>query len=257
MGKTIGIVNQKGGAGKTTTTIEVASNLSRYEKRVLVIDIDSQVGLTHYVPADESRPSLYEVLHGEISIDDAIQHLDNFDVITASGDLSKADKEFVDYDDVFLLKDIIEIIQDRYEYILVDTGPSRTILLNMVYVASDYIIAPSVADAGNIFGIEKLYKDLLDVRSGKRPISHARIIALLLNMFQGNQVNDQVILEQLQELASQMEEDPIVQTIRIYTGVKACKSLKETISEYDKNSNAAVDFKNFTWDLLQKMEEIA
>ncbi len=255
MSKTIGVVNQKGGAGKTTTVIEVANNLAVFEKKVLVIDIDSQVGLTHYVPADRTKPTLYEVLHGDCSIDQAIQHLGRIDVITSSENLSKADKEFVDYDDIFLLKDVIDMVPEEYDYILVDTGPARTILLNMVYVASDYIIVPNVADQGSVFGVDKVYRDLKEIRTGKRPITKAEIIAIVLTNFKGNEVNDQVLLESLHNLSAQMEEKPFVSTVRTYTGVKSCKSLQQAIMDYDKNSSAAIDFRNFTWDLLQKLEE--
>ena len=257
MSKTIGVVNQKGGAGKTTSVIEIANNLANFEKKVLVIDIDSQVGLTHYVPVDETKPSLYDIFHGKISVEDAIQHLDKIDVITASTDLSKADKEFVDYDDIFLLKDIIEIIQERYDYILVDTGPSRSILLSMVYVASDFIIVPNYADAGSSYGVDKVYTDLLEVRSGKRPISNAKIIALVLNNYRANEVNDQALFDTLKEKAENIEENPMVMAIRSSTAVKACKSLRLSIMDYDKHSAAALDFRDFTWELLQKMEQLA
>ena len=103
MGMTIATINQKGGAGKTTTAIELSYDLAEFERKVLLIDIDSQVGLTYYVPVDPSMPTIYDVLHANKKIDDAIQHLDRIDVITASEELSKADKEFVDYDDIFLL----------------------------------------------------------------------------------------------------------------------------------------------------------
>ena len=156
MSITISTINQKGGAGKTTTAIEVAYNLANLEKRVLLIDMDSQVGLTHYLPVDLSKPSMYNVLKADKKIMDAIQKLDRIDAIIASEELSKSDKEFVDYDDIFILKDIIEAIQDDYDYIVVDTGPQRSILLNMVYVASDYIIIPNSLDKGSLKGVEKV-----------------------------------------------------------------------------------------------------
>ena len=254
MAITISTVNQKGGAGKTTTAIEVANNLAIFEKKVLLIDIDTQVGLTHYVPIDDSKPTIYEVLHGTTSIDEAIQHLDRIDVIIASEELSKADKEFVDYDDIFLLKDIIEMVEKRYDYIVVDTGPHRNIILNMVYVASDYIIVPSDKDKGSIEGIKKVYRDIDQVRSGKRPISNVKIAALLLTQYAGNQNNSQVKIETIESLGKQMKEEPIVATIRAYTGVDECKDYCEPILDYNKNSTAAIDYRNFTWDLIQKLE---
>lgn len=254
MAITISTVNQKGGVGKTTTAIEVAYNLAKYEKKVLMIDVDLQVGLTHYVPVDKSKPTIYEVLHGQNTIDEAIQHLDRLDVIIASEELSKADKEFVDYDDIFLLQDIIELIQDRYDYIVVDTGPSRNILLNMVYVASDYLIIPNLPDKGSVEGIKKVYRDIELVRTGKRPISKVEVAAILLCMYKDNQTNDQVKIESIEDLAKEMKESPIVASIRTFTGVNTCKDFQEPIMDFQKSSNAAIDYKNFTWDLIQKLE---
>ncbi|MBP3784558.1 MAG: ParA family protein [Butyrivibrio sp.] len=254
MGMTIATINQKGGAGKTTTAIELSYDLAEFERKVLLIDIDSQVGLTYYVPVDPSMPTIYDVLHANKKIDDAIQHLDRIDVITASEELSKADKEFVDYDDIFLLKDIVDVVRDRYDYIVIDTGPHRNILLNMTYVASDYIIVPIAPDKGNIEGINKVYKDIEQLRGGKRPISSVEIAALLLTQHRGGHVNDQVKLEAVQTLASEMKEKPMVAYIRGFTGVNTCKDFQQPIKDFDKNSNAAIDYRNFTWDLMQRLE---
>ena len=182
----ISAVNQKGGTGKTTSIIELSTNLANMEKRVLTIDFDSQVGLTYYIPAKEDAVSIYDVLHGNVSVKDAIQKVNNYDVIIASENLSSADREFTDYDDVFLLKDIVDLVQDDYDYILIDTSPSRSILLTMAYIASDYIIVPNLADKGSVKGVEKVYNDLCEMRSKKRHVTNAKIIALLLNAYKSN-----------------------------------------------------------------------
>lgn len=254
MAKVISAVNQKGGTGKTTSIIELATNLANMEKRVLTIDFDSQVGLTYYVPAKEDTNSIYDVMHGNVSVKDAIQHVNNYDVIIASENLSSADREFTDYDDVFLLKDIVDIIQDDYDYILIDTSPSRSILLTMAYIASDYIIVPNLADKGSVKGVEKVYSDLSEMRNRKRHVTNAKIVALLLNAYKSNEINDQILLEKLNTISGNIDDNPMVVTVRSYTGVKTCKSLMQSITEYDHNSTAARDFRNFAWDLVERIE---
>ena len=95
MGVTIGIVNQKGGVGKTTSAIEISNNLAFFEKSVLVIDLDPQSNLSKYVDADLSKPSIYEALHGDGSVIETIQHIGRIDIIPASENLSKSDREFI------------------------------------------------------------------------------------------------------------------------------------------------------------------
>lgn len=254
MGVTIGIVNQKGGVGKTTSAIEIANNLAFFEKSVLVIDLDPQANLSKYVDADLTQPSIYETLHGDVSALESIQHIGRIDIIPASENLTKSDREFIGIDDVYLLSDLIDLIKDKYEYILVDTSPARNILLNMTYIASDYIIIPSVTDDGALYGVDKVYKDLQQLREGKRQMSHAKIISLILNDFHKTHNNDQFVLANLNHLSSQMVDKPTVYTVGTFTGARECKHVKMAIMDYDKNSRAAIDFRDLTYDMIEKVE---
>lgn len=257
MSTVISIANQKGGVGKTTTTIEIANNMAVYEKRVLVIDLDSQTNLSQYVNADQKKPTIYQVLHGQVTVKDAIQTVGRFDLISGSEGLSKADREFIGVDDVYIVADLVELVQDDYDYILVDTGPARNILINMAYVASDYIIIPIIPDDGALLGVGKVYNDILQLRTGKRQMSHASILSMILNDYHSGWNNDKQKLYNINYFGEQMDEDPDIFTVRTYTGTKECKTMKMAIMDYDKNSNAAIDFRNLTYDLIEKMEEKA
>ena len=114
MSTVISIANQKGGVGKTTTTIEIANNMAVYEKRVLVIDLDSQTNLSQYVNADQKKPTIYQVLHGQVTVKDAIQTVGRFDLISGSEGLSKADREFIGVDDVYIVADLVELVQEDF-----------------------------------------------------------------------------------------------------------------------------------------------
>lgn len=256
MGTVIGIANQKGGAGKTTTTIEIANNMAIFEKKVLIIDLDPQMNLSKYVDADLSKPSIYEVLRGDVPYKDAIQHLGRIDVIPASESLTKSEREFVDVDDVYLLADLTEIIvnSNEYEYILVDSGPGRNILLNMLYIASDYLIISCVTDGGSMYGVDKIYRDISQLRTGRRQVSHAKVLSMLLHNYHANWDNDKNKLKNLELLKSQMEESPKIYTVRNFTGVNECKDYKMSLVDYDKNSTAAIDFRDLTYDLLELLE---
>lgn len=253
MGTVISIVNQKGGVGKTTVTIELANNLAVYDKKVLVIDLDSQTNLSKYVDADLTKPTIYSALHGQVAVAQSIQTVGRFDLIAGSEGLSKADREFIGVDDVYLISDLVEYLPD-YDYILIDTSPSRDILISMAYVASDYVIIPTIADDGALFGVGKVYTDIKQLRDGKRQMSHAKVLSMILNDYHSSWNNDNQKLENIKLFSEQMEENPLVFTVRTFTGTKECKSFKKSIMDYDKSSHAAHDFRDLTYELIERME---
>lgn len=254
MSTVISIVNQKGGVGKTTVTIELANNLAVYDKKVLVIDLDSQTNLSKYVDADFSKPTIYAALHGQVPVMESIQTVGRFDLIPGSEGLSKADREFIGVDDVYIISDLVELVQTDYDYILIDTSPARDILINMAYVASDYVIIPTIADDGALFGVGKVYSDISQLRNGKRQMSHAKVLSMILNDYHASWNNDNQKLENIKLFRDQMEEDPLVFTVRTFTGTKECKTMKMSIMDYDKSSHAAHDFRDLTYELIEKME---
>ena len=138
--KIIAISNQKGGTGKSSSCIEICSILGRTNKpksrqkyRVLAIDMDQQRNFSIYCGADVSKPSIYDALHGNKPVTECIQHVDTYDVIISSNELSKADREFVDRDDVYLLEDLLKFVENDYDYVVIDNSPSRNILLSIFY----------------------------------------------------------------------------------------------------------------------------
>ncbi len=241
MGKVIGVINQKGGVGKTTATIELANAIASKKKKVLIMDLDQQGNLSKYVGADESVPTIYDVLQAEKPISDAIQTCGRVDVIASSKELSKSDKEFVEHDDIFLLEDVIDLIKEKYDVILIDNAPARSTLLTMAYVASDFIVIPAEADDGSIDGVEEVHNDIIKYRQGKRPITEAKISMLILNRYE-NTIMHQNAKEKLDEKSEEYEDHPLVVTIRKGIAASECKCFKQAILDYDSNSNLATDY---------------
>lgn len=241
MGKVVGVINQKGGVGKTTCTIELANAVASKKKKVLVIDLDQQGNLSKYVGADLSVPTIYDVLQAEKPIADAIQKCGRIDVIASSKELSKADKEFVEYDDIFLLQDVIELVKDSYDVIFIDNAPARSTLLTMAYVASDHIVIPAEADDGSIDGVEEVHNDIIKYRQGKRHITEAKISMLILNRYE-NTIMHQNAKENLEDKSDSYEDHPIIATIRKGIAASECKCFKEAVIDYDSNSNLASDY---------------
>ena len=241
MGKVVGVINQKGGVGKTTSTIDLANAVASKKKKVLIIDLDQQGNLSKYVGANLDYPTIYDVLQAESPIADAIQKCGRVDVIASSKELSKADKEFVEHDDIFLLEDVIELVKDNYDYIFIDNAPARSTLLTMAYVASDNIVIPVEVDDGAIDGVDEVYNDVIKYRQGKRPITEAKISMLMLNKYE-NTIMHQNAKEKLEDKSEEFEDHPLVVTIRKGIVASESKCFKEPIIDYDPNSNVSNDY---------------
>ncbi|MBQ9302329.1 ParA family protein [Butyrivibrio sp.] len=254
MGKVIGVINQKGGVGKTTATIDLANAIAQRKRKVLVIDLDQQGNLSKYTSADSHIPTIYEVLQAEKPIAEAVVTCGRIDVIPSSKELSKADKEFVEHDDIFLLSDVIELIRDKYDFIFIDNGPARSTLLTMAYVAADYIIIPAEADDGSLDGVDEVYNDIIRYRQGKRPITKAIISMLLLNRYE-NTVMHQNTKEALEEKSENFEDHPCIATIRKGIVATECKSFRQPVIDYDPNGNVAQDYMIAAKKLIMQVGE--
>lgn len=254
MGKVIGVINQKGGVGKTTCTIELANTIATLKKKlkVLVIDLDQQGNLSKYVGADASKPTIFEVLLSEKPLSEAIQKCGRIDVIASSKELSRADKVFTEHDDIFLLQDMIELVKDTYDIIFIDNGPARSTLLTMAYVAADYIIVPAEADDGSIDGVEEVHNDVIKNRQGKRPITNAKISVLLLNRYE-NTIMHQTVKDELESMSERFEDHPMIVTIRKGIVATESKSFKQAIIDYDPDSNVSLDYQKAAKKMLKEM----
>ncbi len=252
MNKVIAVINQKGGVGKTTSTIELANAIAAKKKKVLVVDLDQQCNLTKYVGAVTNVPTIYEVLLAKEPIAAAIQKCGRIDVIAASKELSKADKEFVEHDDIFLLSDTLDIVKNKYDVIFIDNGPARSTLLTMAYVASDNIIIPAEADDGSVDGVEEVFADIIRYRQGKRPITKAKVSMILLNRYE-NTIMHQNTRETLEEKGESYPDNPSVVTIRKGIAATESKSFRQAIMDYDPNGNVASDYQRVAKRLIKEV----
>ena len=243
MAKKILIANQKGGVGKTTTCMELSKCLAEKSKRVLLIDMDQQCDLSLYIKADMNKPSIYDVLASNNPISDAICHLEAIDFIQSSPKLQGADKEFGGPEDVFKLDTELSVpLIEEYDYVIIDTNPSRNTILKMCYCCADYVIFPSDCDDGSIKGIIDLYNDIGVFKNIKIPFSHTEVLGIILCKYKNTRMHA-VTLESLNKLMESMNKDGFVLTVRSAIVTSEARFLNESLQKYKHWSNPAVDYR--------------
>ena len=202
--KIISIINQKGGVGKTTTVINLASALTQQGKKILVIDLDPQgnattgLGLSNLERSDET---IYGILNGTKSISKVIKktNFDNLDLITSNVDLSGLEVETAgDSDRAFILKvklsSFLNDSKGSYDYILIDCPPSLSLLTVMALVCSNSLLVPLQTEFFALEGLTQLMKTIERIRSNLNPSLVIR--GILLTMYdKRNKLSGQVEVE--------------------------------------------------------------
>lgn len=161
MGRIIAIANQKGGVGKTTTTINLSSCLAEMGKKVLTVDLDPQGNTTSGLGVDknECENTVYELMLGECSISDAVIKTDinNLDLISSNVNLAGAEIELLNISDrEYVLRNEIDYISDDYDYILIDCPPSLNMLTVNAMTTADTILVPIQCEYYALEGLSQL-----------------------------------------------------------------------------------------------------
>lgn len=172
MAKVFVFVNQKGGVGKTTSVINIGAYMAQAGKKVLLVDFDSQGNMSSGVGVSKDKPTVYELISGLVTAEQAIKHTEiaSLDAISASIDLSGAAIELVDQDErEFFLKKALEPMQSKYDYILIDCPPSLGILTLNGLVAADAALVPMQCEYFALEGVSLLLQTIKKVQKGLNP----------------------------------------------------------------------------------------
>ncbi|MEM0503578.1 chromosome partitioning protein [Candidatus Fervidibacteria bacterium JGI MDM2 JNZ-1-D12] len=203
MSKVIAVANQKGGVGKTTTTLNLGAALSELGKNVLLVDADPQgnLGVSLGIKVDDLEKTLYDVLlNPEVTPIDSviIKTPFGFDLVPSNIDLSGAEIELMDeVGREYILKEALKPVMGIYDYIIIDCPPSLGLLVINALTAADLVIIPVQTEFLAMRGIKHLQKTILKVQRRTNPKLKVR---LLSTMFDARTIHARDVLEEIREI---------------------------------------------------------
>lgn len=253
MAKIITLANQKGGVAKTTTSLALASGLTNHGYHVLGVDLDPQsnFSLSSGIDTVELDETLYDVFKRTTDANSVLLTSPlGYDVLPGGLSLAGADMDFTQTGREYMLKEALEALDAKYDYIIIDTPPTLGILTTNAMAASDSVIVPMAADLYSIQGLSQLNGLVSNVR--KYCNQNLKLAGLLITKYHGNQNISKAVSEKIAEIAQELNTKVFKATIRESVAIREAQLLHSDIFKDAPKANATVDYAEFINELLKE-----
>lgn len=257
MGKVLAIANQKGGVGKTTTSVNLAASLRLTRKDVLLIDMDPQGNATMGSGVDKAdlNLSVYDLLSGGAGFDDvAVRPTEaEYDLLPANGDLVASEVQLMNTANrESRLRQIVEQIRDRYDYIVIDCPPSLNMLTVNALVAADGVVIPMQCEYYALEGLSALMDTITAIKERINP--ELRIEGILRTMYDPrNKLTTEVSGQLFNHFGDAVYRTVVPRNIRL----AEAPSYGKPAIKYDRQSRGAIAYLALAGELLRRHDEAA
>ena len=252
MGKIFSLANQKGGVGKTTTTINLGAFLADLGKKVLIVDIDPQGNAGSGLGLDvmKLKPTIYEVLLGRADLKSALKksEVENLDILPSNINLSGLEIDVRDGKDTdYILKKLLSTVKADYDYILIDCPPSLGLLTINSLAASDGVLIPLQCE---YFALEGLTQLLRIIKLAQNKLNTSLVLeGVLLTMYDSRtRLSAQVVQDVKEHFKNQVFEVIIPRNVKL----TEAPSFGQPIGQYEPHSTGATTYKKFAKELIER-----